>query len=152
MPGLWKARSTVVPPGSEEASWDRSQEGNFIVFFSSGLLNFKNWVCGFLFIALNLIWWFCCVVVCLGGQISEYQIIEITENVCNLKKAEADWILLIDIVEQGNKLKVSIIYHLGLFLEQFDEMGIWKFVFVLGFISYLLWIFVHLVWQDCVFH
>ncbi|KAK4602702.1 hypothetical protein RGQ29_011632 [Quercus rubra] len=39
-------------------------------------------------------------------KISEYQIIEITENVCNLKKAEADWILLIDIVEQGNKLKL----------------------------------------------
>ena len=72
----------------------------------------------------------------MGGQISEYQIIEITENVCNLKKAEADWILLIDIVEQGNKLKVRIIYYLGLFLEQFDELGIWKFVFLLGFISY----------------
>jgi hypothetical protein len=40
------------------------------------------------------------------GQISEYQIIEITENVCNLKKAEADWILQIDIVEQGDKLEV----------------------------------------------
>ena len=55
MLGMWKARSTIVPPGSEEASWDWPQEGNFIVFFSSGLLNFKNWVCGFLFIALNLI-------------------------------------------------------------------------------------------------
>ena len=60
----------------------------------------------------------------LGGWISKYQIIEITENVFNLKKAEADWILLIDIVEQGNKLKVRIIYYLGLFLEQFDELGI----------------------------
>uniref|UniRef100_A0A2N9G5T5 Saposin B-type domain-containing protein n=1 Tax=Fagus sylvatica TaxID=28930 RepID=A0A2N9G5T5_FAGSY len=39
-------------------------------------------------------------------KISEYQIIEITENVCNLKKAEADWILQIDIVEQGNKLEL----------------------------------------------
>ncbi|PRQ37396.1 hypothetical protein RchiOBHm_Chr4g0402141 [Rosa chinensis] len=38
-------------------------------------------------------------------KISEYQIIEITENVCNLKKAEVDWILLIDIVEQGDKLQ-----------------------------------------------
>ncbi|XP_050375260.1 uncharacterized protein LOC126792823 [Argentina anserina] len=39
-------------------------------------------------------------------KISEYEIIEITENVCNLKKAEADWILLIDIVEQGDKLQL----------------------------------------------
>lgn len=40
-------------------------------------------------------------------QISEYQIIEIAENVCNLKKEEADWITRIDIVEQGDKLEVS---------------------------------------------
>ncbi|KAL6554977.1 hypothetical protein OROGR_006235 [Orobanche gracilis] len=39
-------------------------------------------------------------------KISEYQIIEITENVCNLKKQEADWILKIDIVEQGDKLEL----------------------------------------------
>lgn len=39
-------------------------------------------------------------------KISEYQIIEMTENVCNLKKAEADWILLIDIVERGDKLEL----------------------------------------------
>lgn len=39
-------------------------------------------------------------------KISEYQIIEISENVCNLKKAEADWILQIDIVEQGDKLEL----------------------------------------------
>ncbi|KAF5481891.1 hypothetical protein F2P56_002503 [Juglans regia] len=39
-------------------------------------------------------------------KISEYQIIEIAENVCNLKKAEADWILQIDVVEQGNKLEL----------------------------------------------
>lgn len=39
-------------------------------------------------------------------KISEYQIIEIAENVCNLKKAEADWILRIDIVEQGDKLEL----------------------------------------------
>ncbi|KAE8687544.1 RNA polymerase II C-terminal domain phosphatase-like protein [Hibiscus syriacus] len=31
-------------------------------------------------------------------KISEYQIIEIAENVCNLKKEEADWILKIDVV------------------------------------------------------
>lgn len=37
-------------------------------------------------------------------KISEYQIIEISENVCNLKKREADWILKIDIVEQGDRL------------------------------------------------
>ncbi|KAH9801255.1 Saposin B-type domain-containing protein [Citrus sinensis] len=37
-------------------------------------------------------------------QISEFEIIGIAENVCNLKKEEADWILKIDIVEQGDKL------------------------------------------------
>ncbi|KAM7255834.1 hypothetical protein ACFE04_011575 [Oxalis oulophora] len=39
-------------------------------------------------------------------KITEYQIIEIAENVCNLKKEEADWILKIDIVEQGDKLEL----------------------------------------------
>ncbi|KAG8367267.1 hypothetical protein BUALT_Bualt16G0054700 [Buddleja alternifolia] len=39
-------------------------------------------------------------------KISEYEIIEIAENVCNLKKQEADWILKIDIVEQGDKLQL----------------------------------------------
>ncbi|GAB2248042.1 hypothetical protein Droror1_Dr00007924 [Drosera rotundifolia] len=39
-------------------------------------------------------------------KISEYQIIEIAENVCNLKKEEADWILKIDIVEKGDKLEL----------------------------------------------
>ncbi|PPD98018.1 hypothetical protein GOBAR_DD04957 [Gossypium barbadense] len=44
-------------------------------------------------------------------KISEYQIIEIAENVCNLKKEEADWILKIDIVEQGDKLEKSAKYR-----------------------------------------
>ncbi|KAM7509645.1 hypothetical protein LguiA_020098 [Lonicera macranthoides] len=39
-------------------------------------------------------------------KISEYEIIEISENVCNLKKQEADWILKIDIVEQGDRLEL----------------------------------------------
>lgn len=39
-------------------------------------------------------------------KMSEYQIIEISENVCNLKKQEADWILKIDIVEQGDRLEL----------------------------------------------
>ncbi|GMI89440.1 Sensitive to Salt1 [Hibiscus trionum] len=39
-------------------------------------------------------------------KISEYEIIEIAENVCNLKKEEADWILKIDLVEQGDKLEL----------------------------------------------
>ncbi|KAF8393507.1 hypothetical protein HHK36_021751 [Tetracentron sinense] len=39
-------------------------------------------------------------------KISEFQIIEIAENVCNLKKEEADWILRIDIVEKGDKLEL----------------------------------------------
>lgn len=36
----------------------------------------------------------------------EIEIIEIAENVCNLKKQEADWMLKIDIVEKGDKLEV----------------------------------------------
>ncbi|XP_065850580.1 uncharacterized protein [Euphorbia lathyris] len=39
-------------------------------------------------------------------KISEYHIIEIAENVCNLKKQEADWIMKIDIVEKGDKLEL----------------------------------------------
>ncbi|XP_059634856.1 uncharacterized protein LOC132277126 [Cornus florida] len=39
-------------------------------------------------------------------KISEYEIIEIAENICNLKKQEADWILKIDIVEQGDRLEL----------------------------------------------
>lgn len=39
-------------------------------------------------------------------KITEYQIIEMVENICNLKKEEADWILKIDIVEQGDKLEL----------------------------------------------
>ncbi|KAJ6794675.1 Uncharacterized protein M6B38_230115 [Iris pallida] len=39
-------------------------------------------------------------------KVTEYQIIEIVENVCNLKKQEADWILQIDIVENGDKLEL----------------------------------------------
>ncbi|XP_020599701.1 uncharacterized protein LOC110039089 [Phalaenopsis equestris] len=39
-------------------------------------------------------------------KISEYEVIEIAENVCNLKKAEADWILQIDITEKGDKLEL----------------------------------------------
>ncbi|CAN8326496.1 unnamed protein product [Cochlearia groenlandica] len=39
-------------------------------------------------------------------KISEYEIIEITENVCNLKKDDGDWIPKIDIVEIGDKLEL----------------------------------------------
>ncbi|KAJ9141382.1 hypothetical protein P3X46_031924 [Hevea brasiliensis] len=42
----------------------------------------------------------------LPKKISEYQIIEMAENICNLKKEEADWIMKIDIVEQGDKLEL----------------------------------------------
>ena len=42
-------------------------------------------------------------------QITEFDIIEISENVCNLKKQEADWMLKIDIVEKGDKLEVIIL-------------------------------------------
>eukprot|EP00250_Pteridium_aquilinum_P012013 c20453_g1_i1 orf=97-1122(+) len=37
-------------------------------------------------------------------QLSEYQIIELAENICNMKRSEGDWILHEDIVEQGDKL------------------------------------------------
>lgn len=37
-------------------------------------------------------------------QLSEYQIIEVAENVCNLKRSEGDWMLHEDIVEEGDKL------------------------------------------------
>ncbi|XP_076910332.1 uncharacterized protein LOC143567940 [Bidens hawaiensis] len=39
-------------------------------------------------------------------KISEYDVIEISENICNLKKHEADWMLKIDIVEQGDRLEL----------------------------------------------
>ncbi|KAJ4811696.1 Cell cycle protein GpsB [Rhynchospora pubera] len=39
-------------------------------------------------------------------KVSELEIIETVENVCNLKKQEADWILQIDIVEKGDKLEL----------------------------------------------
>ncbi|KAG9137872.1 hypothetical protein Leryth_023374 [Lithospermum erythrorhizon] len=39
-------------------------------------------------------------------KVSEYDIIEMSENICNLKKQEADWILKIDIVEQGDRLEL----------------------------------------------
>ena len=43
-------------------------------------------------------------------QLTEYQIIELAENICNLKKSEGDWILHQDIVEEGNKLVVHFLY------------------------------------------
>jgi hypothetical protein len=39
-------------------------------------------------------------------RLSEYQIIEVAENICNLKKEEGDWLLHLDIVEVGDKLKL----------------------------------------------
>ncbi|KAI3956769.1 hypothetical protein MKW92_014020 [Papaver armeniacum] len=39
-------------------------------------------------------------------KVTEFDIIEIAENVCNLKKEEGDWILKIDIVENGKKLEL----------------------------------------------
>jgi hypothetical protein len=39
--------------------------------------------------------------------VPEIEIIDIAENVCNLKKQEADWMLRIDIVEKGDKLEVN---------------------------------------------
>lgn len=39
-------------------------------------------------------------------RLSEYEIIEVAENICNLKKEEGDWLLHLDIVEDGDKLKL----------------------------------------------
>ncbi|RWR73587.1 Saposin B [Cinnamomum micranthum f. kanehirae] len=39
-------------------------------------------------------------------KISEFQIIEIAESVCNLKKEEGEWIPRIDIVEKGDALEL----------------------------------------------
>ncbi|XP_068652837.1 uncharacterized protein [Aristolochia californica] len=39
-------------------------------------------------------------------KVSEFQIIEIAENLCNLKKEEGDWIFRIDIVENGDALEL----------------------------------------------
>ncbi|KAF8387746.1 hypothetical protein HHK36_026401 [Tetracentron sinense] len=39
-------------------------------------------------------------------KITEFQIIEIAENVCDLNKEEANWIKRIDIVEKGDRLKL----------------------------------------------
>lgn len=41
-------------------------------------------------------------------QISEYDVIELAENLCNLKKEEGDWIFRIDLVEKGDVLEVGI--------------------------------------------
>eukprot|EP00262_Sarcandra_glabra_P006822 TRINITY_DN19377_c0_g1_i1.p1 TRINITY_DN19377_c0_g1~~TRINITY_DN19377_c0_g1_i1.p1 ORF type:complete len:299 (+),score=72.80 TRINITY_DN19377_c0_g1_i1:139-1035(+) len=40
-------------------------------------------------------------------KVSEFEIIETAENVCNLKKEEGDWITRIDIVENGDKLELA---------------------------------------------
>lgn len=40
---------------------------------------------------------------------AEFEIIEIAENICNLKKQEADWILQVDIVENADSLKVVFV-------------------------------------------
>lgn len=80
-------------------------------------------------------------------QISEYQIIEISENVCNLKKREADWILKIDIVEQGDRLDVSFSldwipkFFVANFLSCLaiqTYRSIWKFLLI-GFVCIACW-------------
>lgn len=42
----------------------------------------------------------------LPKKMTELDVIEIVENICNLKKEEADWILKIDIVEKGDQLEL----------------------------------------------
>lgn len=79
------------------------------VFYHLGPFFIEDLSTGFCLILLNLVvisLFACRVFGFFLGQISEYEIIEISENVCNLKKGEADWILKIDIVERGDKLEV----------------------------------------------
>lgn len=56
-------------------------------------------------------------------QVPEIEIIEIAENVCNLKKQEADWMLRIDIVEKGDKLQVNWRSVLALLLIEVGVAG-----------------------------
>jgi hypothetical protein len=72
--------------------------------------------------AVGLVSWLTGWLVCVGlwgwradgfgdwecAQVPEIEIIDIAENVCNLKKQEADWMLRIDIVEKGDKLEVQL--------------------------------------------
>lgn len=41
-------------------------------------------------------------------QLTEFEIIDVAENICNMKKEESDWILKLDIVESGDKLQVKL--------------------------------------------
>ncbi|KAJ7558139.1 hypothetical protein O6H91_04G025900 [Diphasiastrum complanatum] len=40
-------------------------------------------------------------------KLTELQIIDVAENICNLKREEGDWILRLDIVEEGDALKLA---------------------------------------------
>ena len=40
-------------------------------------------------------------------QITELEIIDVAENICNMKKEESDWILKLDIVENEGRLEVG---------------------------------------------
>jgi hypothetical protein len=40
-------------------------------------------------------------------QITELHIIDIAENICNMKKEQSDWILKLDIVENEGRLEVG---------------------------------------------
>ncbi|CAM6127275.1 unnamed protein product [Calypogeia fissa] len=39
-------------------------------------------------------------------KLTELEIIDLTENICNIKKEEADWLMYLDIVEDGPRLKL----------------------------------------------
>ncbi|XP_002980331.2 uncharacterized protein LOC9648105 [Selaginella moellendorffii] len=39
-------------------------------------------------------------------KLSEFEIIELAENICNVKKRESEWMFFLDIVREGNKLKL----------------------------------------------
>ncbi|OAE21090.1 hypothetical protein AXG93_3661s1150 [Marchantia polymorpha subsp. ruderalis] len=39
-------------------------------------------------------------------KLTELDIINLAENICNLKKEEADWLMFFDLVEEGDKLKL----------------------------------------------
>ncbi|KAL3698895.1 hypothetical protein R1sor_012971 [Riccia sorocarpa] len=39
-------------------------------------------------------------------KLTELDLINVAENICNIKKEEADWLMFLDIVEDGDKLKL----------------------------------------------
>ncbi|XP_076911599.1 uncharacterized protein LOC143569617 [Bidens hawaiensis] len=99
----------VMRNGDVVACGVEKKEGGLLCWLSGGVLVDARGSCGLLNAVVTSLVWFvyspnCCLSI--SYQISEYDVIEISENVCNLKKQEADWILKIGIVEQSDRLEL----------------------------------------------